>query len=242
MYQPASRALEGLVVLDLTHARAGPVCVRQLADWGANVIRIERPGDPADFSAATSPTSRTSTATSAAWRSICAADEGRGILYRLAERADVLVENFRPDVKDRLGFDYADAESQESASGLCQHLGLRPGRAVQGAARRRPGRARHERADVDHRRARPRADAGRDSDRRYRDRAARRANGILVALVERDKSARDNGCRPRCLNCRLSCSTCRRRAIWWTASCPSRSATSTRAACRPMPTRPRTAT
>ena len=48
-YQPASRALQDLVVLDLTHARAGPVCVRQLADWGANVIRIERPGDPADI-------------------------------------------------------------------------------------------------------------------------------------------------------------------------------------------------
>ncbi len=48
-YKPASRALQDLVVLDLTHARAGPVCVRQLADWGANVIRIERPGDPADI-------------------------------------------------------------------------------------------------------------------------------------------------------------------------------------------------
>ena len=49
-YKPASQALQNLLVLDLTHARAGPVCVRQLADWGANVIRIERPGDPADIS------------------------------------------------------------------------------------------------------------------------------------------------------------------------------------------------
>ena len=49
-YKPASTALQDLVVLDLTHARAGPVCVRQLADWGANVIRIDRPGNPEDFS------------------------------------------------------------------------------------------------------------------------------------------------------------------------------------------------
>ena len=50
-YTPASKALEGLTVIDMTHARAGPVCVRQLADWGANVVRIERPGNPEDFAA-----------------------------------------------------------------------------------------------------------------------------------------------------------------------------------------------
>ena len=45
MVQPApSTALKGLTVLDMTQARAGPICVRQLADWGANVIKIERPG------------------------------------------------------------------------------------------------------------------------------------------------------------------------------------------------------
>ena len=40
----ASQALSRFTVLDLTRVRAGPTCVRQLADWGANVIRIERPG------------------------------------------------------------------------------------------------------------------------------------------------------------------------------------------------------
>ncbi len=70
---PPRQRLKDLTVLDLTHARAGPVCVRQLGDWGANVIgsngrAIRRTSLPA-----TMPTSRTSTATSAASRSICAA-------------------------------------------------------------------------------------------------------------------------------------------------------------------------
>src|ERR1700684_2821864 len=105
-YTPASRALEALVVLDLTHARAGPVCVRQLADWGANVIRIERPGNPEDFSARHDSDFQNKHRNKRGIALNLRSEEVRSVLYRLAERAGVVVENFRPDVKKRLGFDY----------------------------------------------------------------------------------------------------------------------------------------
>ncbi|HXF54347.1 MAG TPA: CaiB/BaiF CoA-transferase family protein [Hyphomicrobiaceae bacterium] len=105
-YPKSSTALEGLVVLDLTHVRAGPVCVRQLADWGANVIRIERPGHLDDFSARSDSDfinrHRNKRSVSINLRD----SAGREVLLKLARRADVLVENFRPDVKHRLGIDY----------------------------------------------------------------------------------------------------------------------------------------
>ena len=105
-YTPASRALQDLVVLDLTHARAGPVCVRQLADWGANVIRIERPGDPADIAGRHEADFQNKHRNKRGMALNLRSPQGREILYRLAKQADVLVENFRPDVKERLGFGY----------------------------------------------------------------------------------------------------------------------------------------
>jgi crotonobetainyl-CoA:carnitine CoA-transferase CaiB-like acyl-CoA transferase len=105
-HQPASRALENLTVLDLTHARAGPVCVRQLGDWGANVVRIERPGNPEDFSARHEADFQNKHRNKRGMALNLRSEEGRAILYRMVVQADVLVENFRPDVKTRLGFDY----------------------------------------------------------------------------------------------------------------------------------------
>src|ERR1700750_2232269 len=104
-HQPASRALANITVLDLTHARAGPVCVRQLADWGANVIRIERPGNPEDFSLRHEAGFQNKHRNKRGMALNLRSDEGRAILYHLVEKSDVLVENFRPDVKTRLGFD-----------------------------------------------------------------------------------------------------------------------------------------
>ena len=107
---PASTALSRFRVLDLSRVRAGPTCVKQLADFGADVIKIESPpgvdanegmGGPregADFQ----NLHRNK-------RSITLnlkLPEGREIFNRLAKKTDVVVENYRPDVKYRLGVDY----------------------------------------------------------------------------------------------------------------------------------------
>jgi crotonobetainyl-CoA:carnitine CoA-transferase CaiB-like acyl-CoA transferase len=105
-HQPAARALAGLTVLDFTHARAGPICVRQLADWGADVIKIERPGNPEDFAGRHEADFQNKHRNKRSLALNLRSEEGRAILYRMAARADVVVENFRPDVKTRLGFDY----------------------------------------------------------------------------------------------------------------------------------------
>jgi len=96
-------ALAGIRVVDLTVARAGPTCVRQLADLGAEVIRISAP-NRIDLPSSDSHNLHRNK------RSIVLDlkhESGRSILYRLIERADVFVENFRSDVKHRLGVDYA---------------------------------------------------------------------------------------------------------------------------------------
>src|ERR1043166_3380190 len=103
---PASSALKDLTVIDMTHARAGPVCVRQLGDWGANVVRIERPGNPEDFSQRHEPDFQNKHRNKRAMALNLRSDEGRAILYHMIGKSDVVVENFRPDVKARLGFDY----------------------------------------------------------------------------------------------------------------------------------------
>src|SRR5579863_4774757 len=95
-------------VIDLTRARAGPTAVRQLADWGADVLKVEEPGD-----ASTEVGSRNGFDFQNLHRNKRSLTlnlkdaEGREILRRLVARADVLVENYRPDVKHRLGIDYA---------------------------------------------------------------------------------------------------------------------------------------
>lgn len=105
-HQPASSALEGLTVLDLTHVRAGPTCVRHLADWGANVVKIERPGNPADFAARPEADFQNKHRNKRSIALNLRTPKGRAILMKMAETADIIVENFRPDVKSRLGIDY----------------------------------------------------------------------------------------------------------------------------------------
>ena len=104
--------LADLRVLDLTVARAGPTCVRQLADWGADVIRIDEPAQSGTGTIGTGRERRQGSDYQHMHRNKRSltldlkTEEGRAILLRLVDTADVLVENMRPEVKTRLGFDY----------------------------------------------------------------------------------------------------------------------------------------
>jgi crotonobetainyl-CoA:carnitine CoA-transferase CaiB-like acyl-CoA transferase len=111
-FRPASSALSDLLVLDLTRVRSGTTCVRQLADWGANVIKIdarEEGGDgsgPADFSARHDPDFQNLHRNKRAMALDLKRPDGIAIFKKMAAKADIVVENYRPDVKSRLGIDY----------------------------------------------------------------------------------------------------------------------------------------
>jgi len=135
----ASEALSHITVLDLTRVRSGPTAVRQLADWGANVIKIEAPEsiepdgalgakrDTADFQ----NLHRNKRSLTLNLKE----KEALDIFYKLLETSDVVIENFRPDVKDRLGINYEDLKRVNpriilgSISGFGQDgpYGKRPG-------------------------------------------------------------------------------------------------------------------
>ena len=109
MVENRSLPLARYTVLDLTRARAGPTCVRQLVDWGARAIKIEMPGGRSgdgmggnrhgfDFQ----NLHRGKQALTLNLRE----PEGVAVFKKLVKAADVVVENYRPDVKRRLGVDY----------------------------------------------------------------------------------------------------------------------------------------
>ena len=110
-HTPASAALKRFTVLDLTRVRSGPTCVRQLADWGANVIKIEMPerldGDEPFGGPRHGPDFQNLHRNKRAITLDLKSPDGVAVFKRLAVKADVVVENFRPDVKNRLGIGYA---------------------------------------------------------------------------------------------------------------------------------------
>ena len=106
----ASPALSRLRIVDLSRVRAGPTCVRQFADFGADVIKIESPpgvdpnenmGGPRE-----GPDMQNLHRNKRAMTLNLKLAQAREVLYRLVKTADVVVENYRPDVKYRLGVDY----------------------------------------------------------------------------------------------------------------------------------------
>ncbi|WP_445223034.1 CoA transferase, partial [Burkholderia cenocepacia] len=110
---PTRGALDGLKVVDLSRVLGGPYCTQALADHGATVIKIEPPAG--DETRGWGPPFLGDTA----WYFMgvnrnkeglaldLSHDEGRAILWRLLEEADVLVENFKPGTLARWGMDYA---------------------------------------------------------------------------------------------------------------------------------------
>ena len=109
-HNPASAALDHIRVLDLTRVRSGPTCVRQLADWGADAIKIEMPATlEADgaLGAGRATSDFQNLHRNKRGMTLNLKDpDGLRVFLKLVETADVVVENFRPDVKERLGIGY----------------------------------------------------------------------------------------------------------------------------------------
>src|ERR1700726_3236968 len=108
-FTPASKALARFKVLDLTRVRAGPTAARQLADWGADVIKIELPKglDESDMGGPRhGPDFQNLHRNKRSLTLNLKEKDGIEIFKKMAETADVVIENYRPDVKFRLGVDY----------------------------------------------------------------------------------------------------------------------------------------
>jgi formyl-CoA transferase len=105
--QPAM-PLARFKVLDLTRVRAGPTCVRQLADWGAQVIKIEAPLSPGEGLGGPrlGPDFQNLHRNKRSLTLDLKSPDGLEIFRKLVRDADIVVENYRPDVKERLGIDY----------------------------------------------------------------------------------------------------------------------------------------
>ena len=113
-FTPASKALARFKVLDLTRVRAGPTAARQFADWGADVIKIELPRglDESDMGGPRhGPDFQNLHRNKRSLTLNLKEADGIAIFKRMVKTADVVIENYRPDVKFRLGIDYESVRS-----------------------------------------------------------------------------------------------------------------------------------
>src|SRR6195256_2678708 len=113
-FTSASKALARFKVLDLTRVRAGPTAARQLADWGADVIKIELPKglDESDMGGPRhGPDFQNLHRNKRSLTLNLKEKDGIAIFKKMVETADVVIENYRPDVKFRLGIDYETIRS-----------------------------------------------------------------------------------------------------------------------------------
>ena len=161
-------ALYGIRILDLTIWQQGPMTTAMLADWGADVIKIEGPDSP-DPGRSLVRYEITPGGPNAYFethnrnkRGIVLdlkSEAGRDVFYRLVKDADVVIQNFRPGVGERLGIDYETLRAINPRSRLLPGVRLRPARPGRRPARARSARPGPWRPDERHRRARRPADA-----------------------------------------------------------------------------------
>jgi crotonobetainyl-CoA:carnitine CoA-transferase CaiB-like acyl-CoA transferase len=116
---PGQKALDGIRVLDVSQVMAGPFCAMQLADMGADVVKVEPPeGDPTRQMGAQEGSNSAGFAALNRGKRAIVLDlkkpAGRDALIRLASKADVLIENFRPGVMGQLGLDYKTLSAANS--------------------------------------------------------------------------------------------------------------------------------
>lgn len=203
---PQPLPLSHIRVLDLTRVRAGPTAVRQLADWGADVIKVEIPaaleGDNSLGGDRDGPDFQNLHRNKRSLTLDLKREEGRALLLELARRTDVVVENFRPSVKHRLRIAYADLEAVNprlvyaslSAFGEEGPYRARPGvdqivqgmaglMAITGEPEGRPMRVGIPVADLS---------AG-----------LLAANGVLIALLHRERTGRGQWVQTSLLNAQL---------------------------------------
>ena len=125
------RPLEGIRILDLTRVLSGPYCTMLLGDLGAEVIKVERPGDGDDTRAFAPPFQGDQAAyflsINRNKKSITLdmkSERGKEILWRLVDLSDVLVENFRPGAMERLGFSYEAVRARRPRMIYCSISGF----------------------------------------------------------------------------------------------------------------------
>ena len=173
----ASSALKRFRILDLSRVRAGPTCVRQFSDFGADVIKIEIAaghGSEREHGRAAPRAGLPEPAPQQARDDAQpqAARKAWTIFMRLVKTADVVVENYRPDVKFRLGIDYESLKKVNPRIILASISGFGQDGPVPRPPGLRPDRAGHGRPDVGDRAAGPGTGARRRRDRRRRRRAS----------------------------------------------------------------------
>ena len=125
------RPLEGIRVLDLTRVLSGPYCTMLLGDLGAEVVKVERPGEGDDTRAFAPPFQGDQAAyflsINRNKKSITLdmkSERGKEILWQLVDLSDVLVENFRPGAMERLGFGYEVVRARRPAMVYCSISGF----------------------------------------------------------------------------------------------------------------------